>query len=70
MPSQQTHNKPEARLSIRADQMQKSVLVEETRIVLSSAEYDWLVKEVDESSPPTLKPGLREAMNQKPVWDA
>jgi len=86
--------KPEMRLSIRANQSQKSILAraatarhmnvsqfvlgaslreaeqvinDETRIVLSADEYDWLVKYMDE--PPGPKPRLREALLQKPVWD-
>ena len=45
----------------------EQVINEETRIVLSAEEYDWLVKFMDEVHP---APRLREAFRQKPVWDA
>ena len=95
MPKQATTTKLEMRLSIRANQSQKSILAraatarhmnvsqfvlgaslreaeqiisDESRIVLSPDEYDWLVKYMDE--PTTPKPQLREALLQKPVWEA
>ena len=46
----------------------EKVIGDETRIVLSADEYDWLVKYMDE--PPSPKPQLRAALLQKPVWDA
>ena len=48
----------------------EDVISEESRIVLSADEYDWLVTLMDDATPPTPKPRLREALNQKPVWDA
>lgn len=45
----------------------EQVINDETRIVLSADEYDWLVRYMDE--PPTFKPRLREAVHQTPVWD-
>lgn len=46
----------------------EQVIHDDTRIVLSPEEYDWLVKFMD--APPTPKPRLRELLRQKPVWDA
>lgn len=46
----------------------EQILSEDAHIVLSAEEYDWLVKFMDE--PTTPKPRLREALLQKPVWDA
>jgi len=42
------------------------VIVEETQIVVSAEEYDWLVKLMDEARP---APRLHEAVHQKAVWD-
>ncbi len=47
----------------------EQVINDESRIVLSAEEYDWLVKFMDEATPATSKPRLREALHQKPVWD-
>jgi uncharacterized protein (DUF1778 family) len=41
----------------------------ETRITVSAEEYDWLIKLMDGATPSTPKPRLREALDQKPVWD-
>lgn len=46
----------------------EEVIRDETRLVLSAEDYDWLVQIMD--APPTPKPRLREAVHQKPVWDA
>lgn len=43
------------------------VVQEDSRIVLSTEEYAWLVKTMDKA--PTDAPRLREALAKKPVWD-
>ena len=42
------------------------VIQEETSMVVSPAEYAWLAKTMDEATP---APRLKEALNQRPVWD-
>lgn len=86
--------KPEDRLSIRANALQKKtlrraaesqhmnvsqfvlqtslqaaerILEEESRIVVSTEDYAWLCKLMDE--PPRELQKLREFLNEKPVWD-
>ncbi len=44
------------------------ILEEESRIVVSAEEYDWLCKLMDE--PPRDLPELRALLSQKSVWDA
>ena len=44
----------------------EQVIDEETRIVVSPEEYEWLIKLMDEATPAQR---LREAFRQKPVWD-
>jgi uncharacterized protein (DUF1778 family) len=46
----------------------EQVVNDESQIVLSAEEYDWLVKFMDEPDAPTTR--LRELLLQKPVWDA
>jgi uncharacterized protein (DUF1778 family) len=46
----------------------EEVLSEESRILSSPEEYAWLCKLMDEAS--NEAPRLREALSQKPVWDA
>ena len=48
----------------------EQIIDEETRIVVSPEEYEWLVKLMDEATPAIPNPKLREALQQKPVWDA
>ncbi|BCM89927.1 hypothetical protein IAD21_01777 [Abditibacteriota bacterium] len=43
------------------------VIEEESRIVVSPEEYEWLCKVMDE--PATPAPRLGAALAQKPVWD-
>ena len=43
------------------------VVREETTILVSPEEYAWLVQTLDEAAP---APRLREALAQKPAWDA
>lgn len=45
----------------------EQIIKDETRIVMSPEEYDWLVQFMDEAKP---APRLTEAVRQKPVWDA
>jgi uncharacterized protein (DUF1778 family) len=43
------------------------VLKEETQVIVSAEEYEWLCQLLD--APPHPAPRLREALAQKPVWD-
>jgi uncharacterized protein (DUF1778 family) len=44
----------------------EQVIAEEAQIVVSTDEYDWIAKIMDEATP---APRLREALNQPPAWD-
>jgi uncharacterized protein (DUF1778 family) len=44
------------------------VLQEQSRVVVSAEDYDWLCELMDEA--PRSLPHLREAMSRPPVWDA
>jgi uncharacterized protein (DUF1778 family) len=65
-----------ARLSARANPSDESVpcraataeqiINDETRIIVSVEEYDWLAEFMDEATP---APRLSEAFRQKLVWD-
>lgn len=48
-------------------QAAERVLEEETRIVVSAEEYNWLCQIMDEA--PRDLPKLRALLLQKPVWD-
>jgi len=43
------------------------ILEQEQRLVVSSEEYEWLCKLMDQ--PPRDLPELRALMNEKPAWD-
>jgi uncharacterized protein (DUF1778 family) len=43
------------------------ILKEETQIIVSAEEYEWLCRLLD--APPQPLPRLKEALGQKPVWD-
>lgn len=45
----------------------EKVIEDETRIVVSTEEYEWLCKVLDEPAMPA--PRLRAALKQKAVWD-
>lgn len=45
----------------------ESVLREESVLVVSPEEYAWLSRVMDEA---ILAPRLRQALSEKPVWDA
>jgi uncharacterized protein (DUF1778 family) len=89
-----TAQKPEDRLSIRANASQKTtlrraadarhmnvsqfvlqislqaaekILEEETKVVVSAEEYDWLCQLMD--APPRDLPELRALMSEKPIGD-
>jgi uncharacterized protein (DUF1778 family) len=44
----------------------QEIIDQESRLIVSLEEYDWLVKLMDEAIP---TPRLRAALDQKPVWD-
>lgn len=46
----------------------EQIVNEQGRIALTEDDFDWLVKLLDE--PPMPKPRLRQALAQKPVWNA
>lgn len=45
----------------------EAVIEEETRVVLSPQDYEWLCQLLDEPAKPA--PRLRAALAQRPVWD-
>ena len=45
----------------------EKVIEQESRIVVSPEEYDWLCQIMDQPAAPA--PRLRAALAQKPVWD-
>jgi uncharacterized protein (DUF1778 family) len=49
-------------------QAAEQLIQQESTLYVSSEDYDWLAKIMDEA--PQDLPRLREALAQKPVWDA
>lgn len=44
----------------------QEIIDQESKLIVSPEEYDWLVKLMDEATP---TPRLSAALDQKPVWD-